>query len=70
MSYFKGSNSFNVPFFISLMACTIPLELYQHIEEKFGKELATEVAKTVESGVLLVEEQAKAFAVQNKKWNE
>ncbi|TAE33873.1 MAG: hypothetical protein EAZ92_00310 [Candidatus Kapaibacterium sp.] len=48
------------------MAYTIPLGFYQHIEEKFGKELATEVAKTLESGVLLIEEQAKALAVQKK----
>ena len=48
------------------MAYTISLEFYQQIEEKFGKELATQVAKTVESGVQLVEEQAKILAVQKK----
>ncbi len=48
------------------MAYTIPLEFYQHIEEKFGKELATQVAKTLESSVQVVESQAKEFAVQKK----
>jgi hypothetical protein len=48
------------------MAYTISLEFYQQIEEKFGKELATQVAKTVESGIQRVEEEAKALAVQKK----
>jgi hypothetical protein len=48
------------------MAYAIPLELYQQIESQLGKELATQVAKTVENSVLLMEEQAKALAVQKK----
>ncbi len=48
------------------MAYSIPLEFYQQIEEQFGKELAAKVAKTVESGVQRVEEEAKALAVQKK----
>ena len=48
------------------MAYSIPLDFYQRIEEKFGKELATEVAKTLESGVQLVEEQGKSLAAQKK----
>jgi hypothetical protein len=48
------------------MAYSIPLSFYQEIEEKFGKELATQVAKTVENGIQLVEEQAKEMAVQKK----
>lgn len=48
------------------MAYSIPLDFYQHIEEKFGKELATEVAKTVESGIQQMESQAKELATLKK----
>ncbi|MCU0427177.1 MAG: hypothetical protein MUF71_16290 [Candidatus Kapabacteria bacterium] len=48
------------------MAYSIPLDCYQYIEEKFGKELATEVAKTVESGIQQMESQAKELATLKK----
>lgn len=48
------------------MAYTLPFELYQQIEQQLGKELATQVAKTIKNGVASVEQQAGNIAVQKK----
>jgi hypothetical protein len=48
------------------MAYTIPLEIYQKVEEQVGKELAMQIAKTIENGIAVMEEQARALAVQKK----
>jgi RecB family exonuclease len=48
------------------MAYSIPLDFYQQVEQDFGKELATKVAKAVEDGIALVEENARVTALQKK----
>jgi hypothetical protein len=48
------------------MAYTLPLEVYQHIEDRFGRELATEVNKTIENAIAVMNEQAVMLVVQKK----
>jgi hypothetical protein len=48
------------------MAYTLPLEVYQHIEDRFGRELATEVSKTIEDAIAVMNEQAVMLVAQKK----
>jgi hypothetical protein len=48
------------------MAYSLPLEFYQEIEQQYGKDIATKFTQTVQNGLLLIEEEAQAVAVQKK----
>ncbi len=48
------------------MAYSFPIELYQQIEEKLGKELATATVKSVEAAVVVIEQRSDELAVQKK----
>ncbi|MBI4745836.1 MAG: hypothetical protein HY786_04675 [Deltaproteobacteria bacterium] len=48
------------------MAVTIPLELYESLEDKYGKDLAREITKTIEISFEAIEKKADAVALQKK----
>ncbi|MBI4745835.1 MAG: hypothetical protein HY786_04670 [Deltaproteobacteria bacterium] len=48
------------------MAATIPLELYESLEDKYGKDLAREITKTIEISFEAIEKKADAVVLQKK----
>jgi ABC-type phosphate transport system auxiliary subunit len=48
------------------MAYTTPLELYQSLESQVGKELATNISKSLEEAIAQIEAQTNTLSVQRK----
>ena len=48
------------------MSTTLSIELYDFLEQRYGKEVAKEVTKTVEAGLETIEKKAEAVALQKK----
>lgn len=48
------------------MSATIPIELYESLEDKYGKDLARDITKTIEISFEAIEKKADAVALQKK----
>ncbi|MBI4746205.1 MAG: hypothetical protein HY786_06645 [Deltaproteobacteria bacterium] len=48
------------------MSVSIPIELYESLEDKYGKELARDITKTIEVSFEIIEKKADAVALQKK----
>ena len=48
------------------MSTTLSIELYDFLEQRYGKEVAKEVTKTVEVGLETIEKRAEGIALQKK----
>lgn len=48
------------------MATTIPIEVFELLEEKIGRDEAKEVMKTIEASLEIIEKKAEAVALEKK----
>ncbi|MBI5875132.1 MAG: hypothetical protein HZB81_04700 [Deltaproteobacteria bacterium] len=48
------------------MSASIPIELYESLEDKYGKDLARDITKTIEISFEAIEKKADAIALQKK----
>ena len=48
------------------MSVSIPIELYESLEDKYGKDLARDITKTIEISFEAIEKKADAVALQKK----